>query len=294
MTALSCRRTRCEAACVSVTARVPWPRVAVRAVRTALVLLGVAVMIRLACRPGQPQGHGQRAYSAAARALLWSLRVDLCPDRGGGRPAAALIVANHVSWLDILVLAASGPMVPVAKAEIGTWPVIGPAARGLGAVFIDRSRLRALPRTVEAMAAALRAGQTVQVFPEATTRCGSALDPFRRAAFQAAIDAGAPVRPVGVSYRDATGRPTTAVAFVGDQTLLGSVLTLLRGGPVTATVAWAEPITLPASGRPAADRAILARAAERAVAAVLDQPILTRPRRLTAAGPREPWVQPAA
>ena len=269
--------------------RVSWPVVAARALRTLLVLMRVAAAIRLACLPGRRPGSGERAYSAGARALLRAVRVDLRIRPPAARTdGAALIVANHVSWLDILVLAASEPMVPVAKCEIAAWPVIGPVAGDLGAVFIDRSRLRALPRTVDDMADALREGRSVQVFPEATTRCGTALDPFRRAAFQAAIDARAPVRPVGVFYRDVTGRPTTATAFVGDQTVLSSVVTLLRGGPVTATVAWAEPIAPPVSVRPAADRAILAHAAEQAVAAVLDQQVLTRPRRLTTAGPRNP------
>lgn len=299
---------------MQVRTRVAWPLVLLRAARTALVLLAVAVLIRVAGRrPADARWSGSWAFSVAGQALLWSLRVRLdvrgAPSRSVG---PALVVANHVSWLDIPVLAATAAVVPVAKVEISRWPVIGPAAGRLGAVFIDRSRLRALPQAVSAMADALRSGRSVQVFPEATTRCGTALDPFRRASFQAAVDAGVPVRPVGLAYLDLRGRPTSAAAFVGDQGLLGSVLTLLRGGPVTVVVRWAAPI--PTVARPGAvttsgrdtsatarpgtsadRRARLAREAESSVARLLGQPVLTRPRVMTGGrAPSRPWSRPAA
>lgn len=280
--------------------RVPVPVVAFRAVRTLLVLIGVAAFVRMACLlPDGSRWSGPRAASVGSRALLWSLRVDLDerPAPGTARPLpSGLIVANHVSWLDIPVLAATGSLLPVAKVEIGRWPVIGPVARGLGAVFIDRGHLRGLPGTVAAMADALRAGRCLQVFPEATTRCGTALDPFRRASFQAALDAGVPVLPVALAYRDERGRTTSTAAFVGDQTLVGSVLTLLRGGPVTATVTWAAPIAATSGAvRPGLGRRRLARAAEQSVADLLHQPVLTRPRALTVSRrPPAPWWEPAA
>src|SRR4029077_17725925 len=122
----------------------------------------------------------------------------------------------------------------VAKLEVKSWPVIGGAAVRAGTLFLQRERLRELPMTVAAIAAALRSGSRVQVFPEGTTRCGSALNPFRRAAFQAAIDAGVVVSPVAVVYRESGGHRTSAVAFVGQSTLLASMLQTLRAGPITA------------------------------------------------------------
>lgn len=275
--------------------QVPWPFVLFRAGRTLLVLAGVAVLVRVTCLlPAGSRWSGSRALSAGCRALLWSLRVELRDD-GPPEPRRGLIVANHVSWLDIPVLAAGGPLVPVAKVEIAGWPVIGPVARRVGAVFIDRRRLRSLPATVASMAAALRAGACVQVFPEATTRCGTALDPFRRAAFQAALDAAVPVRPVALAYRDRNGRPTSAAAFVGDQTLLASVLTLLRGGPIVAEVRWAATIVGDGRAVSATARARAAAAAQQAVADLLEQPVLARPRTLTVSGPPPaPWYEPAA
>lgn len=295
MTALPCRRFRCERSCVQVRPQVRWPVVLLRAGRTLLMLVGVAVLVRLACLlPDGSRWSGPRVLSTGCRALLWSLRVDL-RDHGGPGPRRGLIVANHVSWLDIPVLAATGPLVPVAKTEIAGWPVIGPVARGLGAVFVDRRRLRSLPATVASMASALRAGACVQVFPEATTRCGTALDPFRRAAFQAALDAAVPVRPVALAYRDRSGRPTSAVAFVGDQTLLASVVAMLRGGPIVAEVRWAAPLVGSGPDRSAAARTRTAATAQQAVADLLGQPILVRPRTLTVSGPPPArWYEPAA
>lgn len=110
----------------------------------------------------------------------------------------------------------------LAKREIRHWPVAG-ALAARGALFIDRDRLRALPATVDRIAAALRAGGTVAVFPEGSTWCGRAHGRFRRAVFQAALDAGARVQPVQIRYRRADGATATAPAFVGEDSLLASV-----------------------------------------------------------------------
>lgn len=177
----------------------------------------------------------------------------------GGR--GALVVDNHVSWLDIVAVNAVRPMRSVAKREIASWPVVGMLASKAGTVYLDRGRLRALPATVAELAAALRGGAVVNACPEGTTWCGLELGRFRPALFQAAIDGGVPVRPVVVRYRLADGAPTTWPAFVGDETLIDSVrrTARLRGLVVEVNV-------LPeiAPGR-AADRHELAALAEAAV-----------------------------
>ena len=91
---------------------------------------------------------------------------------GVGRRDGVLVVANHLSWIDVLALAAVAPVRPLAKREVGEWPFIGRLARRAGALFVDRAGLRALPGTVAELAAALRAGDAVAVFPEGTTWCG--------------------------------------------------------------------------------------------------------------------------
>ena len=171
--------------------------------------------------------------------------------RGPSLKPGSLVVANHVSWLDILVLTATAPVRLVAKGEVGGWPGIGVLAGLSGAIFIDRSRPKALPSTVGEVAAALRSGRSVAAFPEGTTFCGLEQGRFRPALFQAAIDAGAPVVPVSIGY------DSTAAAFIGDDTLWDSVLRVAALRSLTVTL-----VTAPALRPvPGADRRVLARAA---------------------------------
>jgi 1-acyl-sn-glycerol-3-phosphate acyltransferase len=178
---------------------------------------------------------------------------------GSAAPAGGLLlVANHVSWLDVPLLAAVRPARMVAKTEIRGWPVAGAVAARAGVLFLERDRLRALPGAVDRIARALREGAAVAVFPEGSTWCGRARGPFRRAVFQAALDAGVPVQPVRIRYL-ADGRTvSTAPAFVGKDTLLASLwrVTATRGLVAEAEV---RPVLAPGLH---ADRRALARAAE--------------------------------
>ncbi|MEU8485756.1 lysophospholipid acyltransferase family protein [Streptomyces sp. NPDC048641] len=169
-----------------------------------------------------------------------------------------LVVANHISWLDIPLTAVARPARMLAKREVASWPVAGPIAARGGTLFIERDRLRALPDTVARIADALRAGAAVAAFPEGSTWCGRAQGPFRRAVFQAALDAGVPVQPVRISYRTAGGALSTAPAFVGDDPLLAS---LWRIAVTRGTVAEMEvlPVIVP-GGHP--DRKSLTEEAE--------------------------------
>ncbi|MCK7623526.1 1-acyl-sn-glycerol-3-phosphate acyltransferase [Streptomyces sp. RS10V-4] len=183
------------------------------------------------------------------------------PHRGRRPAPGTLIVANHISWLDIVALLAVEPTTLLAKREVGGWPVVGGLARRAGTHFIDRTSPRQLPHTVRELAGLLAAGRSVAVFPQATTWCTAARGAFRRATFQAALDAGAPVRPVTVDYTQ-LGRPTTVAAFCGADTFAASLrrVATARGLTVRVTVHPA----LPTAGR-GPDRRTLAAAAERAV-----------------------------
>ncbi|WP_320774552.1 lysophospholipid acyltransferase family protein [Streptomyces sp. CRN 30] len=178
---------------------------------------------------------------------------------GAAVPAGGvLLVAHHVSWLDVPLLAAVRPARTVAKAEIRRWPVAGRLAALGGTLFIERDRLRALPETVAHLTAVLRSGASVAVFPEGSTWCGQARGPFRRAVFQAALDADVPVQPVRIRYL-ADGRTvSTAPAFVGEDTLLASVWRVVSARGLVAE-ARVRP-ALRAGTCP--DRRALARAAE--------------------------------
>lgn len=190
---------------------------------------------------------------AVVRAFGVRVRYEGAPDATG----PLLVVANHVSWLDIPLIAAALPGRMVAKAEVRRWPVLGTLAALGGTLFIDRDGLRALPGTVRAMTAVLAGGGRVIVFPEGSTWCGRAVGRFRPAAFQAALDAGCAVQPVRIDYR-----PTDAAAYVGDDPLAASLWRVVTTRRLTAVVRVPEP--LPGVRYP--DRRALAAAAERAVA----------------------------
>ncbi|MCP2164115.1 lysophospholipid acyltransferase family protein [Goodfellowiella coeruleoviolacea] len=135
----------------------------------------------------------------------------------------ALVVTNHISWLDSLAVNAVRPMPSVAKKEIASWPVLGRLVARSGGIFLDRHRLSQLPATVARLTRALRDGAMVNVTPEGTTWCGLASGRFRPATFQAAIDGGVPVRPIALRYRLADGRDTTSAAFLHQESLLTSI-----------------------------------------------------------------------
>ncbi|WP_329619775.1 1-acyl-sn-glycerol-3-phosphate acyltransferase [Streptomyces sp. NBC_01255] len=192
---------------------------------------------------------------------------------GAAAPAEGplLVVANHVSWLDIPLIAAVLPGRMVAKAEVRRWPVLGTLAALGGTLFIDRDRLRDLPGTVRTMAAVLAGGGRVIVFPEGSTWCGRAGGRFRPAAFQAALDGGADVQPVRIDYR-----PTSAAAYVGDDPLGASLWRLVTMRGVTADVRLLDPL----SGTRFPDRRSLAAAAQRAVTEAAATPRVPKPRAL--------------
>jgi 1-acyl-sn-glycerol-3-phosphate acyltransferase len=164
----------------------------------------------------------------------FGVRLDI---RGGGdfltAPAGrgALVVNNHISWLDIVAINAMRPMRALAKKEIAGWPVLGGLVRRGGSIFLDRERLKTLPATMASLADALRTGSLVSVTPEGTTWCGLASGRFTTATFQAAIDGGVPVRPIALRYRLADGRETSRPAFIGPESLIASLrrVAALRG-----------------------------------------------------------------
>ncbi|MEU3732322.1 lysophospholipid acyltransferase family protein [Streptomyces sp. NPDC033538] len=190
-----------------------------------LLLAGVAVVLTPLGR-GRPRRWGTvpavvvRCWCRwIVRAAGVRVRVTGAAPPGGG----LLLVANHVSWLDVPLLAAVRPARMLAKSDIRRWPVAGPIAARGGVLFIERDRLRALPDTVATIAKSLREGAAVAVFPEGSTWCGRAQGRYRRAVFQAALDAGVPVQPVRIRYRTGERAVSTVPAFVGEDTLLASL-----------------------------------------------------------------------
>lgn len=162
---------------------------------------------------------------------------------GTARPGAKLVVANHVSWLDIAALHAVLPEARfVSKSDVKHWPLVGRLVAGAGTLFIERESKRDALRVVHQSADALRAGDTVAVFPEGTTGEGPVLLPFHANLLQAAIVTGTPVQPVVLRFADARHAFSPAVEFVGDTTLAQSLWRILcaRGLEAHVTVLTAE------------------------------------------------------
>jgi 1-acyl-sn-glycerol-3-phosphate acyltransferase len=241
------------------------PAAAVPLVLARLCGLTVVLLAALAGVAVLPAAVRVRWLRGCSRAVLRSsgVRLRVSGELGDG---GELIAVNHLSWIEVLAVGALRPVRMVAKREMRDWPLIGGVARRSGALFVDRAGLGGLPATVAAIADALRDGADVAVFPEGTTWCGTAAGPFRRAVFQAAIDAGAPVRPVAVVLRLPDGERATAAAFVGEQTLWNSLMRVVRLPGLDC-----ELTVLPALA-PSADRRELARRAGDAVAAVTGVP----------------------
>ncbi len=180
----------------------------------------------------------------------------------------ALIVCNHVSWLDIFVVNSLRPCRFVAKSEIRDWPLIGWLCEKTGTIFISRGKLRDVRRIYQGLVASLHAGERVAFFPEGTTAAQGSLLPFHANLFEAAVEAEVPVQPVAVRYTGKTGRLHAAADFIGDMTFVQSLISVLRSGGMTAHLELLAPIET----QPDTHRRELADAARREIAEALAVP----------------------
>lgn len=172
-----------------------------------------------------------------SRQMLGILGVQLVVRGTPPEHGPLLLVANHISWLDILVMNAAHPARFVSKSDVKHWPVLGALITGAGTLYIERESRRDAMRVVHQMAAALQSHDTVAVFPEGTTGDGRELLPFHANLIQAAISAHAPVMPVALDFVDAaSGQRSDAPLFIGDTTLLQSLWSTLRAIGVQAVV----------------------------------------------------------
>ena len=187
--------------------------------------------------PRLSQAQRDMRVQVWARQMLAVLGIDL--QLHGTPPVAGpvLLVANHISWLDILVMHAARHCRFVSKSELKAWPLIGTLATGAGTLYIERESRRDAMRVVHRMADSLKAGEILAVFPEGTTSDGVSLLPFHANLIQAAISADAPVQPVALSFIDTrTGQTSLAPCYIGDDTLIGSVWRTLTTPGISAVV----------------------------------------------------------
>jgi 1-acyl-sn-glycerol-3-phosphate acyltransferase len=165
--------------------------------------------------------HQRIAWWSAKMLRMLGLQLQV---QGTFQPGAKLIVANHVSWLDIVAVHAICPEARfVSKADVQRWPLVGRLVAAGGTLYLERERRRDALRVVHQMAEVLTQGGTVAAFPEGTTGDGHALLPFHANLLQAAIATSTAIQPVALRYADAQHAVSPAAQWLGDTTLAASV-----------------------------------------------------------------------
>ena len=187
--------------------------------------------------PKAPAEQQRARIQAWSQEFLRVVGIELrCQGQALG--AAKLVVANHVSWLDIVAVNAVHPVRFVGKADLKHWPLVGQLATAAGTLYIERERKRDAMRVVHHVAQSLRDGDTVAVFPEGTTSDGHGLLPFHANLLQAAIATETPVQALVLRFSDARHAVSPAAAYVGDTHLLTSVWRVVSAKGLVANLQW--------------------------------------------------------
>ena len=202
----------------------------VRLIRRAVGLAAVlaAAVVRYWCiRVRGPMGLERRALwlQDTCRRVLRTMGIRC--EVEGEVPKHGLVVANHLSHLDIVILSAAMPCFFVAKSEIDDWPYFGRAARAGGTLFIDRSRKASTERVAASISERLRLQVPVLFFPEGTSTDGTMLK-FHSSLFEPAVREGAPVTAVAIRYVMEDGTPEKELCWFGDEALAPHLVRTLK------------------------------------------------------------------
>ena len=224
------------------------PLLLVHTVLGVLCILAAVGWDRLRRRsPRQGLARRLQAFWCRSICALFGVSLEVRGQPMAGPPV--LLAANHISWLDILVVAAFWPVCFLSKSEVARWPGIGPVATGLGTIYITRGRGNGSGEAMDRMTERLREGCPVLFFPEGTTSPGNNLLPFRPRLFQAAIAAGAPVQPLTIQYFSRRGETSEYAPFVDDERLLRHVIRLAGARETHAVVTLGESVPSEGLGR---------------------------------------------
>jgi 1-acyl-sn-glycerol-3-phosphate acyltransferase len=214
-----------------------WVRLLAMLIVTLLAMLAVFVAGPLGARLG-PIAAITQAWS---RALLFIMGVRV--DASGAPPHGAwVVVANHLSYLDILVIASRMRCRFVAKSEVADWPVIGIVSKVGGTLFVNRGRGRDLLDVGRRIQETLDAGVTVAFFPEGTSTRGLEVEPFHAGLLAPAAKGGVPCLPVTLGYDspDESVSPAWTICWWGEMTFAPHAWSLMKLRRIDATIRWAE------------------------------------------------------
>lgn len=158
---------------------------------------------------------------------------------------STLLVANHVSWLDILAINAARPVRFVSKADVRHWPLVGWIVACGGTLFIERERRSDAMRVVHQVAEALQSGSQIAIFPEGTTSDGRGVLPFHASLLQSAVATGVDVQPILMRYSDAQASVSESANYVGDTTLAKSMWLIANASDLTVHVSFLSAVVGP-------------------------------------------------
>lgn len=216
-------------------------------------LLKLAWAIALALIEKQPSNTiAERAVwqQKQARRMLRALETQVTVK--GKIPSQGLVVCNHLSYLDILVIAAQSPLVFVAKSDVRHWPVIGLLLKSAGTILAERSRPSSASDTAQGIRAVFESGLPVVLFPEGTSSDGSSVLPFKPTLFQIALDCQTTITPAAIHYQAETGNIAHDVCYWGDHTLVSHMIRLTKVKGLRASLRIGDPPTLPQNRKAAA------------------------------------------
>jgi len=251
-------------------------RTRARRIAQAIIHIFSVWFVAMLILPWLDRARREAAVTRWARRTLGIFNVRVAVRGSPGQlDAPVMLVANHISWLDMYLLNALFVSRFVAKSEVASAPIFGTIARQLGSIFIRRGSLRDAHRVKGEAAAALRGGDLIGVFPEGTTSDGTLLQFFYPAMFQAAIEAGATIQPIAIRYHYEDGRLNTAPAYTDEVNLVRSIWAVLCEPVLRAEITFCEPLPAHLTRRELAHRA------RRSIAEALDVRVLPpRPRHL--------------
>ena len=179
---------------------------------------------------------------------------------------SALWVCNHISWLDIILLAGSYTVDFIAKSDVEKWPFIGFLVRISGTLLINRDNKFQAYRSLPALQQRLAKGTPVVIFPEGTTTAGKSTLAFKPMFYQAAVRESLLIQPIAIYYLDASGKTTQSVAFIDQDSIGTSINRVLQQREITAHIHF-----LPAIPAHQHHRKILAKTSQQDINSVLDR-----------------------
>ncbi|MCW1968778.1 MAG: 1-acyl-sn-glycerol-3-phosphate acyltransferase [Anaerolineae bacterium] len=217
-------------------------RIVLRLIAFLAVTVGVYLIWsagQLVCLHAHQRRLAWRNWAFGTWARLMCRVIGLRVSQRGPLPKPPfLLVTNHLSYLDVIVIAAQVNCTLVAKQQVATWPLLGAMARRIGIIFLDRANIADVSRTGEVMRSAIQDGQGVVLFPEGTSSPGQRVLPFYSPLFEPVVRLGLPVSYASLSYRSpAPARPAHLnVCWWGDMTFLDHLLGLFALPYVEADV----------------------------------------------------------